>query len=53
VLALSPHNSIGIGDAENDHAFLAMSECRVAVADAIPRCASAPTTSRAGRARAA
>src|SRR5438093_2447621 len=36
VLALSPHNSIGIGDAENDHAFLAMSECAVAVADAIP-----------------
>ena len=36
VLALSPHNSVGIGDAENDHAFLAMSECAVAVADAIP-----------------
>src|SRR5499433_2252156 len=36
VLALSPHNMVGIGDAENDHAFLAMSECAVAVADAIP-----------------
>jgi hydroxymethylpyrimidine pyrophosphatase-like HAD family hydrolase len=36
VLALSAHNMIGIGDAENDHAFLAMSECAVAVADAIP-----------------
>src|SRR5438093_3990768 len=35
-LALSPHNMVGIGDAENDHAFLAMSECAVAVADAIP-----------------
>jgi HAD superfamily hydrolase (TIGR01484 family) len=36
VLALSPHNMVGVGDAENDHAFLAMSECAVAVADAIP-----------------
>jgi hydroxymethylpyrimidine pyrophosphatase-like HAD family hydrolase len=35
-LALSPRNMVGIGDAENDHAFLAMSECAVAVADAIP-----------------
>jgi hypothetical protein len=35
-LALSPHNMVGIGDAENDHAFLAMSECAVAVADAVP-----------------
>src|SRR3989440_525111 len=36
MFALSPHNMVGIGDAENDHAFLAMSECAVAVADAIP-----------------
>jgi hypothetical protein len=36
VLALSAHNMVGAGDAENDHAFLAMSECAVAVADAIP-----------------
>src|SRR5690349_4826546 len=36
VLALSPHNMVGVGDGENDHAFLAMSECAVAVADAIP-----------------
>jgi hydroxymethylpyrimidine pyrophosphatase-like HAD family hydrolase len=35
-LALSPHNMVSIGDAENDHAFLAMSECAVAVADAVP-----------------
>ena len=35
-LALSAHNMVGAGDAENDHAFLAMSECAVAVADAIP-----------------
>jgi hypothetical protein len=34
-LELSPHNLAGIGDAENDHAFLALCECAVAVADAI------------------
>jgi hydroxymethylpyrimidine pyrophosphatase-like HAD family hydrolase len=35
-LELSPHNMVGIGDAENDHAFLALSECAVAVGDAVP-----------------
>jgi hydroxymethylpyrimidine pyrophosphatase-like HAD family hydrolase/energy-coupling factor transporter ATP-binding protein EcfA2 len=35
-LQLSPHNMVGIGDAENDHAFLALSECAVAVGDAVP-----------------
>ncbi len=35
-LELSPHNLAGIGDAENDHAFLALCECAVAVADAVP-----------------
>ena len=35
-LELSPHNMVGIGDAENDHAFLSICECAVAVADAIP-----------------
>jgi hydroxymethylpyrimidine pyrophosphatase-like HAD family hydrolase len=35
-LDLSPHNTVGIGDAENDHAFLAVCECAVAVADAVP-----------------
>jgi hypothetical protein len=35
-LELSPHNMAGIGDAENDHAFLAICECAVAVADAVP-----------------
>jgi hypothetical protein len=34
-LQLSPHNVVGIGDAENDHAFLAMCECGVAVANAL------------------
>jgi hydroxymethylpyrimidine pyrophosphatase-like HAD family hydrolase len=33
---LSPRNLAGVGDAENDHAFLSMCECAVAVADAVP-----------------
>lgn len=33
---LSPHNVVSIGDAENDHALLSMSECGVAVANALP-----------------
>ncbi|MGH7263815.1 MAG: HAD hydrolase family protein, partial [Candidatus Rokuibacteriota bacterium] len=35
-MKLSPHNVVGIGDAENDHAFLGLCECAVAVADAVP-----------------
>jgi HAD superfamily hydrolase (TIGR01484 family) len=35
-LNLSPHNAIGVGDAENDHAFLSICECAVAVANALP-----------------
>jgi hydroxymethylpyrimidine pyrophosphatase-like HAD family hydrolase len=35
-LGLSPHNAVGVGDAENDHAFLAHCECAVAVANALP-----------------
>src|SRR5437868_9727836 len=35
-LQLSRHNVVGIGDAENDHAFLSWCECGVAVANAIP-----------------
>lgn len=35
-LDLSPHNAIGVGDAENDHAFLRRCECAVAVANAVP-----------------
>lgn len=35
-LGLSLHNVVGVGDAENDHAFLAMCECSVAVANALP-----------------
>jgi HAD superfamily hydrolase (TIGR01484 family) len=35
-LSLSPHNVAGVGDAENDHAFLGLCECSAAVADALP-----------------
>ena len=35
-LGLSPHNVVGVGDAENDHGFLELCECAVAVADALP-----------------
>ncbi|ESY86829.1 phosphoglycolate phosphatase [Mesorhizobium sp. LNHC220B00] len=35
-LRLSPHNVVGIGDAENDHAFLKACGCSVAVDNAIP-----------------
>jgi HAD superfamily hydrolase (TIGR01484 family) len=34
-LALSPHNVVGVGDAENDHAFLSLCECSVAVSNAL------------------
>jgi hydroxymethylpyrimidine pyrophosphatase-like HAD family hydrolase len=34
-LKLSPHNTVGIGDAENDHSFLETCECGVAVANAL------------------
>lgn len=35
-LGLSPHEVVGVGDAENDHAFLSLCECSVAVANALP-----------------
>jgi HAD superfamily hydrolase (TIGR01484 family) len=35
-LELSPHNVVGVGDAENDHAFLHLCECSAAVANALP-----------------
>jgi hydroxymethylpyrimidine pyrophosphatase-like HAD family hydrolase len=35
-MGLSPHNVVGVGDAENDHAFLNLCECAVAVANALP-----------------
>jgi HAD superfamily hydrolase (TIGR01484 family) len=36
-LGLSPHNTVGIGDAENDHALLRACECSAAVANALPK----------------
>lgn len=35
-LGLSPHNTAGVGDAENDHAFLTLCECSAAVSNALP-----------------
>jgi hydroxymethylpyrimidine pyrophosphatase-like HAD family hydrolase/energy-coupling factor transporter ATP-binding protein EcfA2 len=35
-LHVSPHNAVGIGDAENDHAFLNLCETAVAVPNAVP-----------------
>jgi hydroxymethylpyrimidine pyrophosphatase-like HAD family hydrolase len=35
-LQLSPHNLVGVGDAENDHVFMESCEYSVAVANAIP-----------------
>ncbi len=35
-LGVSAHNAVGIGDAQNDHAFLDLCECSVAVANALP-----------------
>lgn len=34
-LGISPHNVVGVGDAENDHAFLDICECSVAVSNAL------------------
>jgi hydroxymethylpyrimidine pyrophosphatase-like HAD family hydrolase len=34
-LGLSPHEAVGVGDAENDHSFLDLCECAVAVSNAI------------------
>lgn len=35
-LGMSPHNLVGVGDAENDHAFLQACGCAAAVANALP-----------------
>lgn len=35
-MGFSPHEAVGIGDAENDHAFLKLCECGVAVQNALP-----------------
>src|SRR5690242_21099283 len=51
-LGLSPHEAIGIGDAQNDHSFLERCECAVAVANALPtirELAAFTTTGEAGQ----
>ena len=35
-LGLSRHNVVGVGDAENDHGFLEICECSVALQNAVP-----------------
>jgi len=35
-LKISPHNVVGVGDAENDHSFLKLCECSAAVGGALP-----------------
>lgn len=35
-MGLSPHNAVGVGDAENDHALLRLCEFSVAVSNALP-----------------
>ena len=35
-LGISLHNAVGVGDAENDHAFLSLCEISAAVANALP-----------------
>jgi len=40
-LGVSPHNTVGIGDAENDHAFLGCAGFSTAVANAVPALAEA------------
>jgi HAD superfamily hydrolase (TIGR01484 family) len=34
-MGASPHNTVGVGDAENDHAFLRLCEVSVAVAERV------------------
>ena len=51
-LGFSPHEAVGIGDAENDHSFLERCECAVAVANAVPsihKLAAFTTKSEAGQ----
>jgi HAD-superfamily hydrolase, subfamily IIB len=35
-MGISQHNVVGVGDAENDHAFLNYCECAIAVTNALP-----------------
>ena len=51
-LGMSPHELVAIGDAENDHSFMHLAECPVAVAnavDSIKRLAAFVTAGAAGQ----
>ena len=47
-LGLSRHNLVGVGDAENDHAFLSICGCSVAVANALDSVKEAVDLTTAG-----
>ncbi|WP_018174178.1 MULTISPECIES: HAD family hydrolase [unclassified Thioalkalivibrio] len=47
-LGLSRHEVVGIGDAENDHSFLDLCECSVAVANAVPSLKASVSLETAG-----
>lgn len=50
-LGMSPHEAVGVGDAENDHSFLRLCECAVAVSnavDAVKQIAACVTNQAAG-----
>ena len=50
-LGMSPHETVAVGDAENDHSLLTLAECPVAVAnaiDSIKRIAALVTRAEAG-----
>ncbi len=49
-LGLSPHEAIGIGNAQNDHSFLQRCECAVAVANAVPAIRELAALTTAGEA---
>jgi hydroxymethylpyrimidine pyrophosphatase-like HAD family hydrolase len=49
-LGLSPHEAIGVGDAQNDHSFLERCECAVAVANALPTIREVAAFTTAGEA---
>jgi len=48
-LCLSAHNVVGVGDAENDHAFLGCCECGAAVGNALPALRARADVATAGR----
>src|SRR5262249_29005143 len=48
-MKLSAHEVVGVGDAENDHAFLSTCECAAAVANALPAVKERADVVTAGR----